>query len=103
MIMNTFSGSITLSILLLSLLNGISGHPIGESLGLNMREARQAGPINPILIQTVIHEGSNCTPARLQAERDNTVTHDIACLLDTFEPFIDSLIQQVSMNNNKMP
>ena len=82
--MNTFSGSITLSILLLSLLNGISGRPI-------TREARQ------VLIQNVNHKANNCTPARLQAERDNTVTHDIACLLDTFKPFIDDLYQRVSM------
>ena len=92
--MNTFSGSITLSILLrLSLLNGISGRPI-------TRETRKASPRNQVLIQNVIHEANSCTPARLKAERDNTVTHDIACLLDTFKPFIDDLNQQVNMHYN---
>lgn len=87
MIMYTFSGSIILSILLLSL-NGLSGHPIGE------RSARETSSRNPVNIQNVNHERDECTPAR-QAEQDNT--HDIACILDTFEPFIDSLYQQVSV------
>ena len=92
--MNTFSGSITLSILLLSLLNGISGRPI-------TRETRKASPRNQVLIQNVIHEANSCTPARLKAKRDNTVTHDIACLLDTFNlPFIDDLNQQVNIHYN---
>lgn len=89
MIMYTFRGSTILSsILLLSLLNGFSsGRPIQ---GGRLR-ARQA---NPVKVQTVIHEIKNCTPAR-QAERDNT--HDIACLLDTFKPFVNSLNQRVSV------
>ena len=75
------------SILLLSLLNGFSsGHPIpGRRL-----KARQADPAK---MQTVLHESNNCTPAR-QAEQDNS--QDIACLLDTFKPFVDSVRQQVS-------
>lgn len=81
MIMYTFSGSIILSILLLSL-NGLSGHPIGE---------RNA------YIENFDHKPNECTPA-LQAERDNT--HDIACIVDTFEPFADSLNQQVNMHYN---
>ena len=79
MMMNTLSGSTVLPILLLSLLNGLSGHPIGERL-----RARQAASPpesrNMVHMQNVLHD-NNCTAAR-QAERDNT--HDIACLLETF-------------------
>ena len=86
--MYAFSGSILLSILLLSL-NGLSGHPIGE------RSARQAPSKNMVDIQNVKHDRNECTPAR-QAEQDNT--HDIACIVDTFKPFADSLDQLVSMH-----
>ena len=85
--MYIFCGSIILSILLLSL-SGLSGHPIGE------RSAMERSP-NPVNIQNVNHKPNECTPAR-QAEQDNT--QDIACILDTFEPFIDSLYQQVSVH-----
>jgi hypothetical protein len=92
--MYTFKGSLILcSILLLSLLNGLSGHPIG---GKKLRDSRQANPTpDPVKIQTVIHPSRNCTPAR-QAEQNNT--QDIACILDTLKPFVDSLRQQLQVS-----
>ena len=70
------------SILLLSLLNGFSsGHPIpGGRL-----QTRQADH-DYAKFETYIHGSNTCTPAH-QAEQDNT--QNIACLLDTFEPFIN--------------
>ena len=73
--------------ILLAIVSLLSGHPIGERI----RDARTPTQ-NPVKIQTVTHEANECIPAR-QAERDNT--HDIACLLDVFEPFTS---HQVSMH-----
>lgn len=90
--MYTFSGISTL-LVLVSLLNGISGHPIGERI-----QSATTPPTpdpNPAGIQTVPHEPKECTPAR-QAEQDNT--HDIACLLDVFVPFITSLSQRTQVS-----